>query len=72
MELLGDVGQMEARFGPFGDRVNLDARWLHGLCQRAIDLEFFWAHLMGQVEAHSNSVGDSVNLNTRSWFTSKM
>jgi hypothetical protein len=25
MELLGDVGQMEARFGLFGDRVNLDA-----------------------------------------------
>jgi hypothetical protein len=26
MELLGDVGQMEARFGPFGDNVNLHAR----------------------------------------------
>jgi hypothetical protein len=25
MELLGDVGEMEARFGPFGDSVNLDA-----------------------------------------------
>jgi hypothetical protein len=25
-ELLGDVGQMEARFGPFGDNVNLHAR----------------------------------------------
>jgi hypothetical protein len=24
--LLGDVGQVEARFGPFGDSVNLDAR----------------------------------------------
>ena len=26
----GDVAQVEARFGPFGDSANLDARWLHG------------------------------------------
>jgi hypothetical protein len=26
MELLGDVGQVEAPFGPFGDNVNLDTR----------------------------------------------
>jgi hypothetical protein len=26
MELLGDVGQMEAHLDPFGDSVNLDAR----------------------------------------------
>jgi hypothetical protein len=25
MELLGDVGEVEARFGPFSDSVNLDA-----------------------------------------------
>jgi hypothetical protein len=31
MELLGDVGQVEARFGPFGDIVNLDTRLVHGL-----------------------------------------
>jgi hypothetical protein len=31
MELLGDVGQMEDHFGPFGDSVNLNARWVHGL-----------------------------------------
>ena len=31
MELLGDKAQVEARFGPFGDIVNLDARWVHGL-----------------------------------------
>jgi hypothetical protein len=24
--LLGDVGQLEARFGPFGDSINLEAR----------------------------------------------
>jgi hypothetical protein len=26
MELLGDVGQVEARFGPLGDIVSLDPR----------------------------------------------
>jgi hypothetical protein len=25
-ELLGDMGQVKARFGPFGDNVNLGAR----------------------------------------------
>jgi hypothetical protein len=29
----GYVGQMEARFSPFGDCVNLDTRLVHGLCQ---------------------------------------
>jgi hypothetical protein len=31
MELLGDVAQVEARFGPFGDSATLDARLVHGL-----------------------------------------
>jgi hypothetical protein len=31
MDLLGGVGQMEVRFGPFGHSVNLDARLVHGL-----------------------------------------
>jgi hypothetical protein len=31
MELLGDVGHVEARFGPFGDSANLDTRNVHGL-----------------------------------------
>jgi hypothetical protein len=26
MELLGDVGQVKAHFGPYGDNINLDAR----------------------------------------------
>jgi hypothetical protein len=29
--LLGDIGHVEARFGPFGNSINLDARWEHGL-----------------------------------------
>jgi len=31
MVLLGDKTQLEARFGPFGDSANLDARSVHGL-----------------------------------------
>jgi hypothetical protein len=33
MELLGDVRQVEAHFGPLGDNVNLEARKVHGLRQ---------------------------------------
>jgi hypothetical protein len=33
MELFGNMGQMEARFSPFGDYVNLDSRLVHDLCQ---------------------------------------
>jgi hypothetical protein len=31
MELLGDMGQVESRFGPFGNSVSVGARLLHGL-----------------------------------------
>jgi hypothetical protein len=31
MELLGDEAKVEARFGPFGDSANVDARLVHGL-----------------------------------------
>ena len=31
MVLLGDEAPLEARFGPFGDNANLDARSVHGL-----------------------------------------
>jgi hypothetical protein len=33
MVLLCDVGQVEARIGPFVDNVSLDARSVHGLRQ---------------------------------------
>jgi hypothetical protein len=33
MGLLGDEAQVEARFGPFGDSGNLDARLVHDLCR---------------------------------------
>jgi hypothetical protein len=32
MELLGDEGHEESRFGPFGDVVGLGARQVHSLC----------------------------------------
>jgi hypothetical protein len=31
MVLLGNNGQEETRFGPFGDSVNLGVRYVHGL-----------------------------------------
>jgi hypothetical protein len=31
MVLLGYKAQLEARFGPFGDSANVDARYVHGL-----------------------------------------
>jgi hypothetical protein len=31
MVLLGDIGQVEAHFGPFGDSINLNARQIRGL-----------------------------------------
>jgi hypothetical protein len=33
MVLLGDVGQLEAHFGLFGDSIILEARYVHGLRQ---------------------------------------
>ena len=39
MVLLGDEAQLEARFGPFGDSANLDARSVHGLRQTYQRLE---------------------------------
>jgi hypothetical protein len=37
MDLLGDV---EARFGPFGDSANLDTRYVHGLRRTYQRLKF--------------------------------
>jgi hypothetical protein len=33
MELIGDVGHVESRFGPFGDSVSVGTRKVPGLCQ---------------------------------------
>jgi hypothetical protein len=39
MGLLGDEAQVVARFGPFGDSANLDARLVHGCMERTVGLE---------------------------------
>jgi hypothetical protein len=44
MVLLCDVGQVEARFGPVGDSVNLDTKWVHGLHGTCNRLENHFAH----------------------------
>jgi hypothetical protein len=36
MEVLGDVGLVESRFGLFGDSVSVGARQVHGLSHRTI------------------------------------
>jgi hypothetical protein len=33
MELLGDVGQVESHFDPFGERISVGRRQVHGLRQ---------------------------------------
>ena len=47
MVLLGDEAQVEARFGPFGNSANLDARLVHGLGRMYHRLgKSFWTHPM--------------------------
>ena len=57
---LGDEAQLEARFGPFGDSANLDARWMQGLHRTYHKLQkLLWTHSMellgdvGHVESPS-------------------
>jgi hypothetical protein len=72
MVLLGDVGQVEAYFGPFRDSINLSARWVHGLRQMYHGHgKSFLAHpmvLLGDVchvKVRVGPFGDSVSLGTR-------
>jgi hypothetical protein len=43
MELLGDMGQVAACFGPFGDCINLGTRQVHGLRRLRQGMEIFLA-----------------------------
>jgi hypothetical protein len=72
MELLGDLGQVEARFSPFRDSINLWTSLVHRLGQTCHRLrKSFWIHQMellgdlGQMEARFGLFGDNVNLDTR-------
>jgi hypothetical protein len=72
MELQGDMGQVEARFGLLGGDVNIGVRLVHGLCQMYHGHgNIFWLHSMdllgdvGQMEACFGLFGDNVNLHAR-------
>jgi hypothetical protein len=72
MAFLGDVGQLESRFGPFGDSVSVCAIKVHDLHQMYHGLrKSFCTHLMvllgdkAQVEACFGLFGDSAILDTR-------
>ena len=67
MEFLGDVGHLESHFGPFGDSISVDARYLHGLRHM-----YHWLRncfgLLGdetQVKSRFSPFGDSANLDAR-------
>ena len=71
MVLLGDEAHLEARFGPFGDSANLDARSVHGLHRTYHRLGNHFGcpddtpRDEGQVKAHFSPFRDSVNLSAR-------
>jgi hypothetical protein len=65
MDLLGDVGEMESCFGPFGDNVNLHARQVHGLRLMSNRLGNHFRHTRwNSVEPRFGLFGDSVSLST--------
>jgi hypothetical protein len=72
MELLCDMAQLEARFGLFIGRANLDERSLHGLRQTYHRVrKLFWTHPMellgdmGHVESHFSTFRDGVSVGAR-------
>jgi hypothetical protein len=68
MEVLGDVGHVESRFGLFGDSVSVSARQVHGLSQRTIGSKIILDALyellsdVGHVESRFGPFGDSVSV----------
>jgi hypothetical protein len=70
--LRGDEAQVEARFSPFGDSVDLDARYVHGL-RRTYHLlrKLFWTHPMeplgdmGHAKSYFGPFGNGVSDSAR-------
>jgi hypothetical protein len=68
MDLLGDVGQMEAHFGPFEDSVISTQDWCTICAELAIGSKIILGTPdgilgdKGHVEAHFGPFRDSVNL----------
>jgi hypothetical protein len=72
MILLGDEAQVEARFSPFGDSANIDARLVHDLRRTYHRLrKSFWMHPIellgdvGHVESHFAPFGGVVSVSAR-------
>jgi hypothetical protein len=62
---------VDALFGPFGDSDNLDARYVHDLCQMYHSLKSFWTHPMellddvAHVESYFGQLRDGVSFGSR-------
>jgi hypothetical protein len=70
MVLLGDLRQVEARFGPFGDSIKLGERWQYGLRRMYDRHGNLFRHTqflgdVGLVEARFGLLGDSINFEVR-------
>ena len=70
MELLGDVGHVEVRFGPFGDSVSVSEDKCTICAKHTMAQKSFWTHqkvLLGdeaQTEARFGPFGDSASLDS--------
>ena len=71
MVLLGDEAQLKARFCPFGDSGNIDARWVHGLrrtyhmVRNRLDAPDGILGYVGHVESCFGPFGDVVSVGAR-------
>ena len=71
MVLVGDVVEVEAHFSPFGDNVNLDARYVNSSTECSTGMEIVLDVLdgtlgdVGQGEACFSQFGESVRLDAR-------
>jgi hypothetical protein len=72
MVLLGDEAQVVARFGPFGDSANLDARLVLGFALNIPQAQkSFWTHPIehlgdqSHVESHFGPLGESLSIGAR-------
>jgi hypothetical protein len=72
MVLLHDEAQVDASFGPFGDRANLDTRLVQGFALNIPQVQkSFWTHPIehlgnvGHVDSHFGPFRDSVSIGTR-------
>jgi hypothetical protein len=66
MVLLGNKAQVDARFGPFGDSANLNARLVHGFALNVPQAQkSLWTHPiehlvdLGHEESHFGPFGES-------------